>query len=166
MEGKIERGLEARMAVGCLAVEAPFGLEIKEQRPFGHQAARGDGDDLAEDPEVHAATVALVGHRRIGVPRADDHATLGQGGTNHLGHVLGARGIEEQCIGDRVDRLAAVGHEQFVQPVAERGAARLARQEHVVPALDQRGRQPARLQRLAGAVGALDRDEMAGRPAQ
>ena len=78
--------------------------------------------------------------------------------------MLGPGGVEEQGVGDRIDGLATVRHEELVQLVAEPRTAGLARQQDIEAALAERTREAVRLERLAGAVGPLDRDEPALRP--
>src|SRR4029450_5589888 len=54
------------------APESLRGIEIEEQREVREDPARGPHVQLADQVRIHAAAVALVGDRRIGVPVAED----------------------------------------------------------------------------------------------
>ncbi len=127
------------------------------------EAAGRDPDDPPQDPEVDPFAVALIGHRRVGETGAHDHPSGGEGRADDPGDVLRARGVEEERVGDGVDLFVIGRHQELVEPVAEVRSAGLARQKDVEAALGELVRQAARLERLAGPVGAFDRDETAGR---
>ncbi len=161
MKFEIEGRFEAGVVFRFLPEEPGGGRQIEQERSIGQQPPGCDRDDPAEDFEIHPPTVALVGHRGISETGTDDDATCGKGRADHLGDVLGARRIEEERIGHRVDRCAAVGHQQLIELVAEWRPSRLTGQEYLVPAFSERGRESPGLERLAGAVGPLEGDEMA-----
>ena len=74
--------------------------------------------------------------------------------------MLGAVGGEQQRLGARGDLLVGIRGEQHGADLrAERGAARLARDNHLAAERTQIVREQIHLRRLAGAVHAFERNE-------
>src|SRR4029079_9019685 len=93
-----------------------------------------------------------------GEPGADDGRARLEGGLDDLAHQLSPGRVEEQGVGERVDRLVGLGEEDLADALPEDGAARLARREDRDPAVTEGRGEAGRPGRLGGAPPGLPRD--------
>ena len=77
------------------------GIEVEEEGQVRYHPARGEGIEIANGLEVHAAAEALISEGGIGVTVGDDHRATAQRGANDLRHVLLPRRHEEKGLGER-----------------------------------------------------------------
>ena len=125
----------------------------------GQEAAGREGVEIANGLQVEPLPVALIGDGCVGVAVGDDDGAAGQGGPDHLGHVLLAGGQEEEGLGERGG--PGLELEQGPDGLPERGAVRLAGFHHLEAPGAQMGGEAAALGGLAGALHSLDGDESA-----
>jgi hypothetical protein len=120
MEVEVEGQLEARPVVRGLAAKTGLRRQVEQDRQVRPQAA---GRDVLEGPEVldrQAGAVALVRQRGIGESRAHDADCGRERRADHLLDELAAGGVEQQRVGERVDRPVAVARGVGqVDPLAE-----------------------------------------------
>ena len=107
--------------------------------------------------DAETAAAALVGDRRVDVAVADDGRAALERGPDHLVDVLRAGGGVERDLRPGRDVLAV--EDEVADRLAERRAARLAREDDVHALALERLREEPRLGRLARAVDALEGDE-------
>ena len=81
------------------ARDAELGRDVEEQGEVGFEPAGRRGVEAAQQIEIEAASVALVGERRVGEAVAEDDFAALQGGTDDLGDISGAVGEEEEGLG-------------------------------------------------------------------
>ena len=152
-------GVEAVVAAGALQTDAH--RTIEQDGEVWPQPVARPGVGARYGVEVEAAPVALIGDGR-GREAVGEHQRAGrQRRFDHLADVLGAVGEIEKQLGQRMRRVAAV-QEELAQRLPERGSARLDGDLDAVAVAPQRLRGAVDLGRLAGALGALERDQAAG----
>jgi nickel/cobalt exporter len=161
MEREIVGGLEARPVVRRLARQADLDGNVEEDREVRPEPVGRDRFQPVEVLERQAATVALVGLRRVRESSADDRGPCRESRLDHLDDELVAGSVEEERIGDRVDPAGAGIEEELADPLAERRPARLPRPDDRHAALRQVRLEASRLGRLAGALWSFDGDEPA-----
>jgi len=163
MEREIELGLEAGLLVGCLAGQAHLRRRVQEDRQVGPEAVGRDRLEVPEPVQRQAGPVALVGQGRVREPGTDHRPAGLERRPDDLDDQLAPGGIEEQGIGERVDRLRrpATRQEQMPDLLAEPRPAGLAGLDDLeAPGAEPLG-QPRRLRGLADTLGPFDGDEPA-----
>src|SRR5947209_6252157 len=135
--------------------------EVEDERQVGHEAARGERDQLGDEFGGEAAARALVGGGGVGVAVGEDDVAGVERGADERADVLRAVGGVEQEFGERVNLLFGV-EQDFAQARAQRRAPRLARRDDLVPAQAQFAGEHAQLRGLAAPVYALEGDESGG----
>lgn len=100
-------------------------LDIEEQRQVRLQAASGIGVQLPQELNRQPPSVALIGHRGIGVTIAEHDLAAGQRGLNDLLDVLGPVSKEQEQL--RLGRKRISVQQRFANASAEIACARLAR---------------------------------------
>jgi len=77
------------------------GIKIKKKGRLGDKPACGDHVELAEDGEILAAAISLVGQGRVGMPVKNDDLTPGKGRPDPLINMLGPVCGEEKRFSKR-----------------------------------------------------------------
>ena len=122
------------VGVQLLAPQPGLRVDVQVDHQVGPQPAGGKGRDHPQRGQIQPTAVALVGQRGIGVAVAQHHAAARQMRPDHLAHVLGAGRGEEQHLGLGLHLAAGRVQQNRPHAVADGRAARLARQEHILPA--------------------------------
>ena len=98
---------------------------LEQDDEVGPQVLGGPPREVGDLHRVELAAVALVRHRRRDVAVGDDRAAGGEGGTDHLGHVLRPVGGHEERLGPRGDLEGGPVEQQLAHRGPERGVAGL-----------------------------------------
>jgi hypothetical protein len=133
-------------------------LEVEEQREVGKDAAGGVDVQLADQVDVQAPSVPLIGQRGVDVAIAEHDPALLEPGADALADVLLARGQEEEQLTDRY-RPQARALEEAPDGQAERGAIGLRRPLDPRPLSLQPSPEARELGGLARPLDALERDQ-------
>src|SRR6266481_6131678 len=136
------------------------GIEIEQHGEVGHDAARRAGIQLTDQIAIDAATVALIGNRRVRIAIAEHDAVALEPRPDLLGHVLLTRRHEEEYFDERL-RLHAGTLEEAAHRDAEPSPVRLARVLHLPPLPTKPSPEPHHLGRLARPFDALERNQCA-----
>jgi UDP-glucose 4-epimerase len=134
-----------------------LGAQPQKQRHVGQQAVDDREVEVEHTLEPKPARDALIDDRGVEIAVADHDRTPRQGGPDHLVDMLRPRRRVERRLRPRGD-VAAVKQE-VADRLAERTAARLAREQHLPPVGAQRVGEQTRLGRLAGAVETFKGDK-------
>ena len=133
------------------------GLEHEQERPVGEQSADRGEVELEHALEPELAPDALVRDGRVEVAVADHRRPAFERGADHLVDVLSARGGVQQRLGP--GRHVPAVQNEIAHPLAELGAAGLARGDDVDAVGLEPRTQKLRLRRLPRAVEALEGHE-------
>src|SRR5665213_1596513 len=122
LEGR-SLGLHLVLAVARAAPSGRGHLhrEVEQDSEVGLDAAGGPPDQFLELPAVETAPEPLVGEGRGRVAIGDDPAPGLEGGSDHLGYVLGPVGRHQQGLGPWRHRDAVPAEHQVPQCAPERG---------------------------------------------
>src|SRR5687767_12312370 len=133
------------------------GLERQQERPVGEQSADGGEIELEDALEPEPAPHPLVGDGRVEVAIADHRRSAFETRAYHLVDVLSSRGGVQQRLGP--GRHVTAVQNEIAHPLAELGAAGLARRDHVDTVGLEPRTQKLSLCRLPRAVEALEGHE-------
>src|SRR5690606_3989338 len=117
---------------------------------------RGEAFD---ELRIQPAAAALVRARRVGETIADDPGAACQRRPDDVLDVQGARGEEQEQLGDRRHRFLAVLEQELPDALRRRRAARLARGHHLEAAFLDQAPHILDVRRLADALAAFDGHE-------
>ena len=131
---------------------------IDEKRHLRFESPGRERRERAQRVVIHTAAVALIGEGRAREAVAQHEAPGGERGRDHLAHVLGARCVDDERLRDRIDCRFGI-HEGGPQAIAERGAARFSRCEHVEAARAQERGEAREERRFSAPLDAFDDDE-------
>src|SRR5436309_2157291 len=157
----VERERLALEAVEAAPIDAPQagrGRQIEEQRQIGKHAPGRPQIQLANQVVIHAAAVALIGERGVGVPVAEDDAAALEPRPDLLVDVLLAGRHEEEDFRERRG-VGARQLEQLPDGLAELGAVRLGRLLDTAALTLEGALQPGDLGGLSRPLDALERDQ-------
>jgi hypothetical protein len=115
-------------ALGGDALGRDLGVQAQEEGEVGPDAARCDVAERLDPVGAQAPGDPLVGDARVAEAVADHVRTGFARGQDHLLDELGARGAEEEQLGQRVGRQARV-LDQLADALADVGAARLSHEQ-------------------------------------
>src|SRR5258706_15251051 len=146
-----------RPALRALAFVGELRIHVEEEGRVGLQPRVHEALEPHDEIARQAAPAALVGVGRVTESVAHDPGAGRERGLDHVGHMLGARREHEERLGLGVHR--AVPH-QLADLLAGMRTAGLARERGGVAARAHQLAQELEVRRLAGAVDALERDEL------
>jgi hypothetical protein len=134
-----------------------FVVAVEHERAVRRETGMGSAAQPLDELERYALAGALVGVGRVEESVAHHPASRLERGTDHLAHVVRARGEDKQRLGQGIHRLL---QDRLAQLLGEVGAAGLARDDRA-PARGAGDRVGDELQvrGLARAVDALQGDE-------
>jgi len=108
--------------------------------------------------EIDAAAVPLIRERCRGKTVAEDDAARAQRRFDQFAHVLRARCVDDERLGERIDRALGID-ERGTQAIAKAGPAGLARRNDVDPQSAQTRGEAREKRRLSAPLDAFDDDE-------
>ena len=142
------------------ASKTDLGIEVEDQRQFGHQTGDRHGFQFGQHAPVELAEYALIDPRRIDETIADHPFAALKRRADQAVDMVDPGGREHQRLGERavVSRLPRQDH--LTDRLGLGRAAGLARRPRREACRLEAFAQRARQRRLAGALPAFERDEM------
>ena len=134
---------------------------VEDQSEVGRKIADRNAFEPFDQPLIDLAEDALIDARGIGEAVADHPFAGIERRQDGALHVVVARRRKQHRLDLRSERLCRARQQHVADDLGARRAARLARQMHGKPKRFQAQRQHRGLGRLAGALAALERDELA-----
>src|SRR5574338_42332 len=150
----------ARLSCATAALTANLGRHIEEQRQVGLAIAVHPALQGLDPIPCHAAAARLVRVSGIGEAVAQHPFSITEGRQDYPLQMFAAGGEHEQHLGFGIQPFSAAEHD-FAQPLAHRCSARFTGDADSDPALCQEVRKPSQVGGLAGAIEALEGDELA-----
>src|SRR5580658_4841537 len=165
MEIEVERFEAAFVAgAGCeapaAALHRQLRIDIEQDRQVRPEIAGGDLVERADPLVADAVSRALISERRADEAIAEHELAVAERRTEHLLHMLRARGIDQQQLGVGRPAMAAA-QQQFAQRQPLLRAAGLARREERDTVLGERALDVRERAGLAAAVDTLENAEEA-----
>jgi len=134
--------------------------QIEQQRAVGHQLRMHRAGKRFDEHRVHPAAAALIRPRRIGEAITHHPLSGEQCRANDVVHMQRASGEHQQGLGHCGDLLGAALEHDAAHAFGQWRAARLASEAHREPLPCEVVSDVLRHRRFAGALDALERDEL------
>ncbi len=151
----------ALRALAC-ALETGLDWQVEHDSEIGRHVVGSESVQLAEQFEIEAAPVALVGSGRIRIAIRDNNLSSLKSGPELFAHVLRTIGEHQQQFGGYIQRDGGI-EENRANGFTGARTARLMRDRYAPAVFAQRVAKDRGLRCLAASFDAFERDENSSR---